>query len=178
MGLVPEDGSIIWDYPWTTSYGVNAAQPVLLSEDRFFISAGYGHGAAVVEIRLEEGHYSAHTLWENTRMKNQFSASVLHEGYIYGLDGAILACIDAETGERMWKGGRYGHGEVLLASGHLVVSTERGDLALVEATPEAHREMARFSAIRGKTWNHPAIADGVLLVRNASEMAAFNIASR
>jgi outer membrane protein assembly factor BamB len=178
MGLAPEDGSIIWDYPWTTSYGVNAAQPILLSEDRSFISAGYGHGAAVVEIRLEGGRYSAHTVWENTRMKNQFSASVLHDGYIYGLDGAILACLDAETGERMWKGGRYGHGEVLLASDHLVVSTERGDLALVRATPESHQERARFSAIRGKTWNHPAIADGILLVRNASEMAAFRLAAR
>ena len=178
MGLVPEDGSILWDYSWKTSYGVNAAQPIILGENRFFISAGYGHGAAVVEIVRDGGRFSASTLWETTRMKNQFSASVIYDGYFYGLDGAILSCIDAETGERMWKGGRYGHGEVLLASGHLIVSTEGGDLALVKATPESHQELARFGAIRGKTWNHPAIADGILLVRNASEMAAFRISSR
>jgi outer membrane protein assembly factor BamB len=78
----------------------------------------------------------------------------------------------------MWKGGRYGHGEVLLASGHLIVSTEKGDLALVKATPDSHQELARFGAIRGKTWNNPAIADGILLVRNTSEMAAFRVSSR
>jgi outer membrane protein assembly factor BamB len=75
----------------------------------------------------------------------------------------------------MWKGGRYGYGQVILASGHLIVLTERGDLVLVKATPERHEEVARFSAIEGKTWNHPAMADGILLVRNLREMAAFKL---
>jgi outer membrane protein assembly factor BamB len=109
-------------------------------------------------------------------MKNKFTSSVLHEGHVYGLDEAILACLDPSTGELKWKGGRYGYGQLLVASGHLIVLTERGELALVRATPERHEELAKFQAIEGKTWNHPAIADGVLLVRNASEMAAFGIA--
>jgi outer membrane protein assembly factor BamB len=109
-------------------------------------------------------------------MKNKFNASVLHEGYIYGLDEGILACVEVETGNQMWKGGRYGYGQLVLAGGHLVVITETGDLVLVKATPERHEELARFSAISGKTWNHPAISDGILLVRNTTEMAAFRIA--
>jgi outer membrane protein assembly factor BamB len=108
-------------------------------------------------------------------MKNKFTSSVLYQGYIYGLDEAILACIDAATGDLKWKGGRYGYGQLVLASGHLIVLTERGELALVRATPQKHEELATFPAIEGKTWNHPAIADGVLLVRNANEMAAFRI---
>ena len=108
-------------------------------------------------------------------MKNQFTSSVLHDGFIYGLDEAILACIDARTGEIKWKGGRYGYGQVMLASGHLIVLTEGGDLALVRPTPEAHVEIARFPALEGKTWNHPAIVDGYLLVRNLNEMAAFDL---
>jgi outer membrane protein assembly factor BamB len=63
-----------------------------------------------------------------------------------------------------------------MASGHLVVLTEEGDLVLVRATPESHQEVARFSALSGKTWNIPAISDGLLLVRNEVEMAAFRIA--
>ena len=94
-------------------------------------------------------------------MKNKFSSSVLHEGYIYGLDEAILACIDAETGELKWKGGRYGYGQVLLAGGNLIVTTESGDIAMVEATPERHHELAAIPAISGKTWNVPALADGI-----------------
>ncbi len=74
-----------------------------------------------------------------------------------------------------WKGGRYGYGQVILASGHLVVLSEDGDLALVRATPERHVEITRFPVLSGRTWNHPAIADGYLMVRNASEMAAFDL---
>ena len=60
---------------------------------------------------------------------------------------------------------------MLLADGHLIIVTEQGDLVLVKATPESHQELARFSAISGKTWNNPAIADGRLIVRNQTEMA-------
>jgi outer membrane protein assembly factor BamB len=178
MGLAVEDGALLWDYPWTTEYDVNAAQPIILGESRFFISAGYGHGAAVVEIAPAGPRFEARTVWQNNRMKNKFSSSVLHEGHIYGLDEAILACIDAATGELKWKGGRYGYGQLLLAGGHLVVLTESGDVALVKAAPERHQELAKFSALDGKTWNNPAIAGGLLLVRNTTEMACFRIAAR
>jgi outer membrane protein assembly factor BamB len=91
------------------------------------------------------------------------------------LDEAILACLDAATGDLKWKGGRYGHGQVMLASDHLVVVTEDGELALVRATPERHTELARVPVLDGRTWNHPAMADGYLLMRNAAEMAAFDL---
>jgi outer membrane protein assembly factor BamB len=108
-------------------------------------------------------------------MKNRQSSSVLHGGFIYGLDEGILACLDAATGELKWKGGRYGHGQVLLAGQHLVITTEDGSLVLVAATPERLQELARVPAIEGQTWNVPAFADGVLLVRNTEEMAAFDL---
>jgi outer membrane protein assembly factor BamB len=108
-------------------------------------------------------------------MKNKFTSSVLREGYIYGLDESILACVDAATGELKWKGGRYGYGQILLAGDRLIVLTEDGDVALVKATPERFEQLAEFAAISGKTWNHPVIADGRLLVRNLREMAAFDI---
>lgn len=174
-GLDVEDGSLLWDYPWVTSYGVNAAQPLIVDRERFFISAGYGHGAALVRVEGSAGDYRASTVWQNIHMKNKFNSSVLYQGHIYGLDEGILTCLDVETGERRWKGGRYGYGQLLLADGHLIVLTEGGDLVLVEATPREHREIARFSALRGKTWNHPALAGGRLLVRNTTEMACFDI---
>jgi outer membrane protein assembly factor BamB len=175
VGLTVGEGELLWDYPWTTSYDVNAAQPLLVDAGRFYISAGYGHGAALVEIVRAGSRFVANTVWETHRMKNKFSGAVLHKGYIYGLDEAILACIEVETGELMWKGGRYGYGQLLLASGHLVILTEKGDLVLVKATPESHQELSRFSAIEGKTWNNPAIGGGRLLVRNTREMACYRI---
>jgi outer membrane protein assembly factor BamB len=178
VGLTVEDGRLLWERPWVTDFGVNASQPIVIDDNRLFLSAGYGHGSSVIELTPAGDSFSVRTVWENTRMKNKFTSSVLHEGHIYGLDEAILACVDAATGELKWKGGRYGYGQLVLASGHLIVAAENGDLALVKASPAAHQEVARFSAIEGKTWNHPAIADGRLFVRNAEEMAAFDLRSR
>ena len=175
VGLKPEDGALLWEYPWTTEYDVNAAQPIVVDATHVFISAGYGHGAALVELTKTEDKLSARSLWTNTKMKNKFSSSVFYQGHIYGFDEAILACMDARTGELKWKGGRYGYGQLLLADGHLVVLSESGDVVLVKATPESHQELAKFEAISGKTWNVPAIDNGILLVRNPTEMASFRI---
>ena len=175
MGLAVEDGTLLWEYPWATYNGISAAQPIVTTDNRFFISAGYDHGAALVEIDNNGDTCEAHAVWKNKNMKNKFSSSVLFDGFIYGFDESILACIDAATGERKWKGGRYGYGQLLLASGHLVISSESGEVALVKASPEKYEELARFPAIEGKTWNIPAIADGRLIVRNTTEMACFRI---
>ena len=177
MGLT-DRGAVLWEYPWTTQFDVNASQPLVIDDRRLFVSTGYGAGAAVIELTQSAGVFQVHEIWRNIRMKNQFTSSVLHEGFIYGLDESILACIDAATGELKWKGGRYGYGQVMLASGHLIVLTEDGDLALVRATPENHQELVRFPVLQGKTWNHPAMSDGVLLVRNVNEMAAFDLRPR
>ena len=175
MGLTADRGRLLWEYPWVTEVGINVSQPLLLGNDRVFLSAGYGHGAAVFEVMRSGDRFDVRTVWQNTRMKNKFTSSVLQNGYIYGLDEAILACLDAATGELKWKGGRYGYGQILLAGDHLIVLAEDGELALVKATPERHDEVAKFSAIDGKTWNHPVIVNGRLLVRNLREMAAFDI---
>ena len=178
VGLVPENGSLLWSYPWDTSMGINVSQPIVVAPNRFFISAGYGKGAAVVEVSGSGNSLSARTIWENSSMKNKFNSSVVHEGHAYGLDEGILTCVELSTGARKWKAGRYGYGQVLLASGHLIISAENGELVLVKATPQQHTEVARFQALNGKTWNYPAIAGGKLLMRNANEMAAFNIAAQ
>jgi outer membrane protein assembly factor BamB len=175
VGLTADHGRLLWEYPWVTDMGINVAQPVLLGDDRVFISAGYDHGAAAFQVTRAGDGLTARTLWESRTMKNKFSTSIVYRGYLYGLDESILACVDAATGTLKWKGGRYGYGQVMLAGDHLIVLTEDGDVVLVSATPERQEEVARFSAIAGKTWNHPVIADGRLIVRNLREMAAFDI---
>lgn len=179
VALTPEAGTLLWEYPWPTANDINASQPVILSPgNRVLLSSGYGHGAALLEVTAENGRFGTRLIWENTRLKNRFSSSVEHDGHVYGLDENILTCLDAQTGETKWKGGRYGHGQFVLASGHLVLLTEEGDLVLVRATPDRHEEVARFSVLEGKTWNHPAMDDGRLLVRNLAEMAAFDLRAR
>jgi outer membrane protein assembly factor BamB len=179
VGLTPENGSLLWSYPWNTDMGINASQPIVIDRNRLFVSSGYGKGAALVEVRANGNAFTASKIWENTNMRNKFNSSVFHNGYIYGLDEGILVCLDVNTGERKWKEGRFGFGQVILASGHLIVTQgDTGEVALIKATPDKYTEVARFAALEGRTWNYPAIADGRLLVRNSSEMAAYDISGR
>jgi outer membrane protein assembly factor BamB len=175
VGLAPENGALLWEYAFPAQMEMNCAQPVVVDDSSVLLSSSPGPGAALLEIAKTGDTYAARAAWQNNRMRNKFNSSVLYQGFIYGFDDAILACIDAKTGELKWKGGRYGYGQLLLAGGHLVVVTEEGDVALVRATPKEYRELARFSAVEGRTWNIPAIDNGLLLVRNSSEMACFRL---
>ena len=175
MGLSLDRREVLWEFPWKTDHDASAAQPIVIGDRRVFYSSGYGTGAAVIELTETGGRFAVRELWRNIRMKNRQSSSVLHDGFIYGLDEGILACLDAATGELKWKGGRYKHGQLLLAGNHLVVITEEGELVLVAASPEKLQELARVPAIEGETWNVPALANGILLVRNTEEMAAFDL---
>jgi outer membrane protein assembly factor BamB len=175
VGIAHEDGRLLWEYPFPATMDMNCSQPIVIDESHVLISSSDAGGSVLLEITQTDGAFAAHQLWKSNRFKNKFNSSVLYQGYLYGFDEAILACIDAKTGELKWKGGRYGFGQVLLAGGYLVVTTEQGEVVLVRATPEGHQELARFPAIEGKTWNIPAIDHGMLLVRNATEMACFRI---
>jgi outer membrane protein assembly factor BamB len=174
--LDPESGKLLWAFPWVVAHGNrNIAQPLLLSSNRVFLSAGYGTGCLALEVAQTGTGYQARQIWRNKNLKNKFSSSVFSNGYIYGLDEDLLTCLDARTGVRMWKDGRYGYGQILLASNHLIILSGSGELALVSARPDEYVEVCRFAAISGKTWNHPAMSGGKLLVRNSREMACFDL---
>lgn len=175
VALTPDRREVLWEFPWTTGHDASAAQPIVIGDQRVFYSSGYGGGAVLIELTKTDDRIAAKEIWRSIRMKNRQSSSVMHDGFIYGLDEGILACLDAATGALKWKGGRYGHGQVLLAGDHLVVITEEGELVLVAPSPDKLQEVARVPAIEGETWNVPAFADGILLVRNTAQMAAFDL---
>lgn len=176
VGLAIDSGRLLWETPWKTSYDVNSAMPVVAGANQLVLTSGYGTGAKLVEVTREGNAFRARDVWSSQAMKAKFNNVVLHEGVVYGLDEGILAAMEVATGKRLWKGGRYGYGQLLLAQGHLVVTTEQGEVVLVKANPARHEEVARFGALEGKTWNVPAMADGRLLVRNTTEMACYRIA--
>jgi outer membrane protein assembly factor BamB len=176
---VPETGEQLWFHEFNNGAGVNVAQPILFEDGRIFLSQSYGVGCRMISVTHDAGEWQTETLWDNLNMKCKFTSPVLLEGYLYGLDEGILVCLDPETGERQWKKGRYGHGQVLLTHGQLVVMSERGDLVLVNANPDTFEEVTSFKAINSpKVWNPHALAGGIAWVRNHETMAAYDLRSK
>ncbi len=171
----PADGRVLWHQQWP-GREPKVSQPLVIGEDRVLLSAGYGLGALLLRVERDAaGTFAAHEIWRNIRLKAKFSSSVLHEGFVYGLDDGILVCLDPATGERCWKRGRYGHGQLLLVEDLLLVTTEKGEVVLIEPHPDELRELGRFRALPGKSWNCPAISGPYLLLRNHREAACYEL---
>jgi outer membrane protein assembly factor BamB len=125
--------------------------------------------------RSAVGEWSAVALWKNRNLKPKFTNLVRRGHYVYGLDEGVLTCVNLETGNREWKEGRYGHGQILLVGDALLIQAESGEVVLVEVSPEKPRERARLAALHGKTWNNPALLHDLLLVRNDREAACYRL---
>jgi outer membrane protein assembly factor BamB len=178
ISVSPSDGALLWEHTWQP--GVGIVQPALVADRDVLITTGDSMGGlGIRRIAATRGSsgWRVQERWTTRGLKPYFNDFVVHENHAFGFDGSIMACIDLENGERRWKGGRYGHGQVVVLPDQdlLLVLSEEGELALVSATPETFTELARFKAIEGKTWNHPVLVGDTLLVRNGEEMAAFRL---
>ena len=172
----PATGVVLLDYRWTDDKRPKASQPAVLDGDRVFLSAGYGMGCVMLQVKTaENGKLTAVPLWKNLRMKTQFNSASERDGFLYGLDDGLLACVDAGTGERKWKSGRYGSGQSLLVDDLLLVQSERGPVILAAASPHSFAEFGRIPALSSKTWNHPTLVGRYLVVRNDQEAACYEL---
>lgn len=177
ISVAPVDGKLLWQHEWKSD---GIVQPYVIAGSDVLIGSGSG-GVEVGTRRIAVTHDSVgwhvEERWTTNGLKPYFNDFVVHHGYAFGVDGSILSCIDLNDGKRKWKGGRYGAGQMLLLPDQdlLLVLSEYGELALVNATPDKFTELARFPALEGKTWNHPVLVGDLLLVRNSQEMVAFRL---
>jgi len=174
--LNPRTGAQRLVYPWDYD-GYRVLQPQIVDGDSIMISTGMGVGTRRIRITNNDGELTAEELWNSRHLKPDFNDFVIYQGHGYGFDGAIFTCIDLVTGERTWKGGRYGKGQVLLLedSGMLLVASEHGDVVLLKADPNERNELASFPALEGKTWNHPVLIGDRLYIRNAQEAVCLQL---
>lgn len=181
------DGQPLWLFPWLTQgeqQRTNVAQPVVVrSADDLagdgtliLVSSGYGSGTALIRVTKDQtSQWSVEQVWHSRKMKSKMSNFVELDGYIYGLDNGIFTCLDVTTGDRMWKGGRYGHGQVLAAGELLLVQRESGEVVLLRANPEKWEQVGSLAGLSDKTWNNLALAGDLLVIRNDREAACYRL---
>lgn len=177
ISVAPEDGTVLWIHKWEPGPMV---QPAMTEDGDILVNnVTATGGVATRRLHVTKGAdgWNVEERWTSTGLKPNFNDFVVHKGHAYGFDNNILAAINLETGQRVWKGGRYGNGQLVLLQDQdaLLVTSEDGELALVSATPDKYTEIAKMRIFESKTWNHPVIVRDLLLVRNGEEMAAFKL---
>ena len=161
--LSSEDGSELCMFDWKTQYDVNAATPIAVADNQVFISSGYNHGCALVDISGSVGE----SIWESKVMRNQMATCVLIDGHLYGFDENELKCIDLE-GNEVWKQRGLGKGALIAAGERLILLSAKGELIIAKATPDEYTELSRNKVLDGGVdWTMPVIVDGIIYCRNS-----------
>jgi outer membrane protein assembly factor BamB len=192
-------------WPGSSSGGANVSQPVVIDGQHLLLSKGYGGGARLLRITstplpdppdaqplgdegsslssFETGRsppapssWQATSQWADNRiLKTKFTSAVALGPHLYGLSDGILECVEALSGQRQWKQGRYGHGQLLLIGDQLLVLSESGQLHLVAADPTEFRPLAELNVLTGITWNIPAFSDDLVVVRNSQQIVCLRL---
>ena len=172
----PASGRTRLTYEWKFS-NFRALQPHLVGNDTILLTTPMNMGVRAIRLAKANGEYAAEELWSSRALNADFADLVTYQGHAYGNDNGILTCLDLKNGERKWKGGRYGKGQLLLLenSGLLLIAAEQGQVVLVPASPDAFVEVVSFKALEGKTWNHPVVVGDRLYLRNSQEAAAYRL---
>ncbi len=176
VSVEPESGTVLWQYTAPGSGIWRVVQPRQVDDNGILIGSE-DLGLVRLDITHDQGSWTPAQRFRSRAMRPAYNDFVLSDGFVYGFDGGLLCCVDAQAGKRRWKAGRYGHGQVLLIADQrvLLVISESGEAVLVAASPEGHQGLGRFQAVKGKTWNHPVIARDRLYVRNDEEIACYEL---
>ncbi len=173
----PLSGETLWEFEFGTE-SPKIPQPVPLPGDRVLITNGYGTGSVLIHIEQSSaGEFSTTEVWpQNGNLKSKFANVIVIGDFAYSLDAGILVCLDLKDGSRRWKRGRFGHGQLLLLNGELLlVQAEDGRVVLIEPSSEGLNELGSFEALENKIWNPPAISGNRLLVRNDRDAALYEL---
>jgi outer membrane protein assembly factor BamB len=180
VGVDAKTGKFLWRYD-RTAKGSPANIPTPIAEGDFVYSAAGKSGGAVVQLKVDGGAVEANEVYFQPKLPTAIGGAVDVGGNLYGTNSAGLLCAQFATGEVKWQDKCVGAGSVCEADGRLYVHGEKGDVALVEATPEAYHEKGRFTLPdqpdRGKAqaWAYPVISNGRLYIRDLGALWCYDI---
>lgn len=177
VSVEASSGNIVWEYSWPFNNELPISQPQVVDGSKIVFPAGRDEGTRLVDVKRDGDKWSVQELWKTNRFLPYFSDFVVQDGHAFGVDGSVFSCFNLNTGERCWKKGRYGNGQILLLAEQklILVLSDSGEVVLIEANKTVHKELARFSVLSGKTWNHPVLVRDRLFVRNGEQVACLKI---
>src|SRR5262249_34431427 len=149
IGVAAKDGRFLWKYEKFSRNTANIPTPIVLG-DHVFCSAGYGRGGALLQLAPAGDGGAAKGVGGDQRVTNKHGGLVVVGDYVYGDhdDSGRPLCAEWKTGKVVWqkkdRGPGTGSASVAYADGHLYFRWDNGVTALVEATPEAYREISSF----------------------------------
>ncbi len=171
VGRAMRGGGELWRFPWKTSFGVNAATPIV-EGDKVFISSGYNYGCALLQFSQRPPK----VVWQNKNMRNHVNSCVLWQGCLYGFDESDLKCLDFNTGAVKWSTKGFGKGSLMVADGKLIIYGDSGKLAVAEATSTGYKELASAQVLGGSsTWAAPVLADGKIYCRSMEKLICLDV---
>lgn len=175
MGLDRISGKILWQTPLKTGAKRHAATPVIMG-NRIVVNS-HTFGTICFEIAREGGGFEVKQVWRNKDAKINLATPVLVGGYLYSHGASKnFLCLDASNGVAKWSQPGFGAqlSSALAVGDNIFVLTDAGEAVLIKAKPDNYEELAR-TQVGGKNWNHPALAEGKLFVRDGRELAAFRV---
>jgi len=183
VGVAAKDGKLLWRYNKVT--GTTNCTTPLFHDSCVFVSAinrqGSGSGGALVRLTAEGDGVSAKEVYLIKDLANHHGGVVRVGDAIYGTNNSSLVCIDFKTGETKWDNRSVGKGSIMAADGRLYVRSEKGPLALVEATPSGYKEDGRFEQpdrSAKPSWPHPVVADGRLYLRDQDGLLCYDVKAK
>ena len=181
--LDAENGNVLWNVPWETSYDVNATTPVVI-DDRIFITSGYKTGCML----LKAGQTGAETLWNNLSFSSIHSDPYIIDGYLYGYSGdsaqnkGAFKCINFENGAETWTTNDMGWGTCTFVDGYLVCCDIKGNLFLMKPDPDRFIKVTEMrnalGDIKGPVWTKPVAANGRLYLRFRQRLVCYDLVQR
>jgi len=176
LGLRPKTGEVLWQHEHKIEHN-DSSQAVPVAEDSVLVADL--PETILVRVTKADGGYRAEEIWRSRAVRGSHAQPVPHGGYIYGFSGRFLTCVDAASGETVWKSRQPGGGggDAILVDGHLVILASSGDVVVAKATPEGYREEARVGALERGYLTRPSFAGGRIYVRNLSQIASIGMSA-
>jgi outer membrane protein assembly factor BamB len=180
IGVAAENGKFLWRYESPANRVANCSTPIVRG-DLVFAASAYNTGGGLARLSGGPGSVRAQEVYFTRQMRNHHGGMVLVGNYLYGFDESNLTCIEFATGKIMWSDRSVGKGSVTYADGHLYARSERGPVALVEATPNGYVEKGRFdqpNRSRDPSWPYPVVANGRLYLRDQDTLLCYDLSGK